>query len=341
MKKNYAAWKIDHQDLLVATTNRDKLLFVARYGVLAPSLHNVQPWAFAFTEDSIDVQFDKSRLLDSSDPTMRESAISLGACVQNIVEAADACGFETKVSTTIKSAHEISATITFDKLRSRDFDDEKLKCIEHRVSDRSIYDQKEIPKSSLRAIERAYPDESVKIVAATGRTTKDLIIDLTMQAMNFAFRSPEFKKELSHSLHHNWTRRYSGMPGFTSNVYGLRSLILPYGVKYGRSIDTQINHEKRVLASASAFVLIFSKGDVLKYWLDAGRAYEAVLLMTTKLGLSNSTHAACVEAMDFHTQIEDAVSTKWRLQAVVRVGYGSDKIRHSPRYPLQSSITGA
>jgi hypothetical protein len=45
-----------------------------------------------------------------------------------------------------------------------------------------------------------------------------------------------------------------------------------------------------------------------------------------------------VEAADFHTDIEQLLGTKERLQAVMRIGYSNARPVHSKRLPLEQLL---
>src|SRR6478735_8471342 len=51
--------------------------------MLAPSLHNSQPWEFTVHADGLDVRADRTRHLTSIDPSGRELVQSVGAALFN------------------------------------------------------------------------------------------------------------------------------------------------------------------------------------------------------------------------------------------------------------------
>ncbi len=71
------------------------------YGVLAPSIYNSQPWKFVVdgARGSIEVQADSSRTRPGDiDPNQRDLYLALGACIENMVLAAPALGYEIELS---------------------------------------------------------------------------------------------------------------------------------------------------------------------------------------------------------------------------------------------------
>jgi hypothetical protein len=69
------------------------------YGVLAPSIYNSQPWKFSIDPKlgMIEVYPDKERAgPETLDPRRRDLYLALGACVEHMVLAAPALGYEIK-----------------------------------------------------------------------------------------------------------------------------------------------------------------------------------------------------------------------------------------------------
>lgn len=76
------------------------------YASLAPNAHNSQPWRIRYHKDTqlFTLIFDTRRALPQTDPTHRESYISLGAFLENLRQAANALGFSTDIEITAKPA---------------------------------------------------------------------------------------------------------------------------------------------------------------------------------------------------------------------------------------------
>lgn len=64
----------------MAASLSEKLHFLLRYAILAPSGHNSQPWLFKIVGNNniIEVYADRSRALPLVDPDERELIISCG-----------------------------------------------------------------------------------------------------------------------------------------------------------------------------------------------------------------------------------------------------------------------
>ena len=59
--------------------SRDQLRFCLRYAVMAPSIHNTQPWRFRLGEDDVELWADAERAVPVVDPLGRERVVSCAA----------------------------------------------------------------------------------------------------------------------------------------------------------------------------------------------------------------------------------------------------------------------
>ena len=54
-------WEVNEEELPAKGESEDKLKFLLRYAILAPSSHNSQPWKFSVRGNEIRVYADKTR----------------------------------------------------------------------------------------------------------------------------------------------------------------------------------------------------------------------------------------------------------------------------------------
>jgi nitroreductase len=74
-------WDIQESAFRAAHTPAERLYFLLNYAVLAPSVHNTQPWRFQITDNVVDLYADRTRTLEATDPSGRERTISCGAAL--------------------------------------------------------------------------------------------------------------------------------------------------------------------------------------------------------------------------------------------------------------------
>ena len=328
-QSNYALWLIDSRVIPAAVDERIRL--ACTYGLLAPSVHNIQPWRFEIRDRQVLLRVDLERQLKHGDPTGRQIWISLGCCLENILLATPALGLEV-VSMTLQPDETTAAVIN---LQDKPAGDRSvLKYLIGRRSNRSLFSPKPVSVDELKKLAVNWQSDSVQIIATADKAALKLVADLTARGIAMALNLPDFKRELGHLLRPNWTKAHDGIPGFALNLGWLRSAFEPARIRYAPVAKTEAKTERQRLLASGGLVMVFTKGDTKQFWLEAGRAYERAAIMATELGLDQSTTAAAVEAPDFHKEIEAYFDTPYRLQTIMRIGYDGAEAAHSPRRSL-------
>lgn len=326
-QSNYQAWSVSLPTNAVDLDMPKKLELIAKFGLLAPSVHNTQPWQFSFGDDSITVSFDPNRKLAEGDATGRQLWISLGCCVESLVIAAAALGLKAAISSSgdvvvikFAAAEPVNAGL--------------LDLLKQRRSNRNYFETKAVHASLLKQIESAWQSDDVKVQSTSDPQILHLVADLTSRGIQMALSLPAFKNELVHLFRNNLTRQSDGMPGFVfgSNLIG--SLVNPFRFKWLDVSASEAKAERQRMLASGGLILTFTSGDTKPFWLQAGRAYMRTAVEATRLGLQHSTSAAAVEAPDFHKEIEKLVGTDHRLQTITRIGYCQSSAPHSPRRSL-------
>ena len=58
-KTSLDAWNVKESDFAANASSEEKLTFLLRYAILAPSSYNTQPWNFNISGNQIDIFADK------------------------------------------------------------------------------------------------------------------------------------------------------------------------------------------------------------------------------------------------------------------------------------------
>jgi nitroreductase len=314
-----------------------KLLEYAR---LAPSVHNAQPWRFIVKGDSISLAVAPERMLDSGDPTSRESWISFGVCLEALLQAAKGLGMKAEI-TQVQGAsfNDVIATIHVTPNLS-DKQPSLLNALEKRQTYREKMESAKIPLELVKSCEQAVKDlNGVSVFFMQDKPAIRRVGEYTFKAMSLALSSPDFRHELYHFVHYNWSPSRTGMHGYTQGEGSLGSLFGKLSIKLGIGLGTKARHDQQRINDASALIFIGTKGDVPSFWLSAGRGYMRVALEVAKSGLAQGTLAAPIEAASFHEDIEKILGTSNRLQTMLRVGKAAHPVRSSPRLEVDELTT--
>jgi hypothetical protein len=305
------------------------ILSIAR---LAPSVHNTQPWKVKVEPDGLKVMLDRRRLLDHGDPTGRESYISLGIFTEACVIGLENCGF--KLAAAELKDDEVLLRTEKQSAADNSADVEALK---NRFTDRTVFKKADFSSQAIAQLNSGWHTENVEVVATSDLAIIGQTAQLTRQALLLAFSNPAFRQELTDFFVDKPSVPY-GIPLSTLGTSRLKARFVRKLINSGVNRKQEANLEYKRWSSASGLVFVLASGDSKPYWLESGRAYLRASLEIQKLGLSQATSAAVVEAADFHEDIERLLGTQKRIQCVMRVGRGSKKLRPSGRLSPQQLI---
>ena len=147
--------------------------------------------------------------------------------------------------------------------------------------------------------------------------------------------NPEFRKELSRFIKPNTTNSYFGMPGFTLGIpllisYFASRLIKKFNLsKLSKKQDTELLTEH-----TPVIFIINSEKDGQSDWLEAGKIMENIWLTCTKQNLCCSPMAGAVQIPEYRKAVQKLLNTNFYPQVIIRCGYTSQQVRHSPRFPF-------
>jgi hypothetical protein len=310
------------------------------YARLAPSVHNAQPWRFIVNGDLISLAVAPERMLDSGDPTSRESWISFGVCLEALLQAAKGLGMKAIIAQVQgASFDDVIATVQITPATS-----EKQPVILDALKKRQTYREKmepaEVPSDLIQRCEEAVKElDGVSVFFMQDKPSIRQVGEYTFKAMSLALSSPDFRHELYHFVHYNWSPSRTGMHGYTQGEGSFGSIFGKLSIKFGLGLSTKARHDQQRINDASALIFIGTNGDVPSFWLSAGRGYLRVALEVTKSGLAQGTLAAPIEAASFHEDIEKMLGTSARLQTMLRVGKAAHSVRSSPRLEVDELTT--
>lgn len=304
---------------------------IAYYGSLAPSVHNIQPWEFSIENESITIQPSSVRTIDAGDPVGRQTWISIGACAENMIVAAENLGFATTIEQKGKS---IKLCFT----RQKHASNIPLAAIKKRYTDRSVYSGKALEKAKLAEIQGAANIRGIQTVVTDDTEIIKLVGKLVAKGISMALSNPAFRTELSEYINKPGSKRKVGISAESLLLNQARGRFEALKVRKGLGVKNESKSELESWGTAPALILTFSDGDAQKDWFNAGRAYQRAGLTATHLGLQQATSAAVVEALDFHEDVERKIGTKKRLQTVMRIGNSTAKPAYSPRIDVADLI---
>jgi hypothetical protein len=271
-------------------------------------------------------------MLESGDPTSRESWISFGICLEAILQSAKGLGMKAEIieiqSTSLANS---IATVRITPNSSRQ-QPAILKALKSRHTYREKMEPTKLPSNLIENCERAIKDlKGVNVFFMQDKNQIKHVADYTLKAMSLALGSPDFRHELYRLVHYNWSPARTGMHGYTLGEGMLGSVFGKLSIKLGLGLSMKARHDQQRVNDASALVFLATDGDVPSFWLRAGQGYMRVALEIAKSDLAQGTLAAPIEAASYHEDIEKMLGTPARLQAMLRIGKAKHSVRSSPR----------
>ena len=233
-------WKIDASEFYALKSFSERMHFLVRYAVLAPSSRNTQPWAFSIVDDGVHVYADYTRRLPAVDPHDRELLMSVGAAITNFRVAAAHFGFRTDVryaaratSTEPVAFIEVVATSWPDAALGALFD-----AIPKRHTNRQMFNGKPLgPRSLSRLYDLldAFP-ETLHLVLPDERQHA---AELTEYAERLQMERPELRAEIAQWIRVDGQASTDGLP---ASAFGVPRLLAAGASWFVRRFSVALLH---------------------------------------------------------------------------------------------------
>jgi molybdopterin/thiamine biosynthesis adenylyltransferase len=326
--------KINTKDFPSKKGIAERIKFLLKYVVLAPSTHNTQPWVFHIDNNRLTIEADPDRILPVSDPMQREMYISLGAALENTLIAAGRFKLSTDVKFTERNGV-CSINIDFfegKKAYLPDLFDE----IERRFTDRSLFQQRALPSRVVQMLQKLPIDEDCSLYVLTDDTIKSNLAEALASAASKTMQNELFRKELAYWIRNNFTKLSDG---FSIGLPDIQSLLAPFLMhEFNLENPSEQSREAIMLHHSSGVICISTKEDTLTAWIKAGQLFERTVLQLGTLGVHHSIHAAMIEQDGARKKLASALKTTQFPQVFLRVGYSKLPIIYSPRRDVAETI---
>jgi len=312
----------------------DKLAYILRYAVQAPSSHNSQPWLFRPAGEAFDLYADRTRALPVVDPDDRELVMSCGAALFHLRTAATHYCYETKVELLPEPADaDLLARIELGEYRPPTYEENLLFwAIANRRTNRHAFDPTPPPAELIHELEAAAAAEGAWLAHISGEEAREAIRDLVVEADIRQLEDHHFRRELAAWIHPNRSKARDGMPAYALGLPALLSGIGPLVVRtfdIGRGVAAR---DRKLLNGSPSLFVLGTDEDGTADWLRAGQALDHVLLRATQDGVSASFLNQPVELPDFRPSAAGLSGRGGFAQAILRMGYGPEPPA-TPRRP--------
>jgi hypothetical protein len=330
-----ACWQVRAADFPATASRSEQLSFLLRYAILAPSLHNTQPWLFAVLEDGFELYADRTRALPVIDPEDRELTIGCGAALLNLRVALRAFGYEEEVDLFPDPADgDLLARIRVRLGGSPTSEDMLLfRAIPQRHTNRQPFAPRAVPAALALALEGEADDEGAWLCLVKGEHAQMEIAELIRGAELMLWQDRRYRRELAAWMHPRRRRYGDGIPGYARGLADLESFLGPAGphTRAGEEEVAELGQTLPLLA------VLGTDGDSQTDRVAAGQALERVLLRAQADGVTASFLSQPVELQELRPRLRELLGHHGFPQLVVRLGFGPS-VKPTPRRPLSDVL---
>lgn len=338
-KSSLSGWNVKESQFPKNGKIESKIKHLIRYGILAPSGHNSQPWKFFIDKNVLEIWPDYKRRRESVDPDDRELFISLGGASSNIEVAANFFGmiFE-KEYVVEEKADRIFVRYTFREGKRQSQERELFMAITKRLTNRGDYEEKPIPKEELKKIEKEYSNETTGLVIITDKNIKNKLGELIYKSNRVWFKSKELVEELESWLRDDVEISKDGLPTGVLNLYKVAVNLKYFLAKDSEGVMNRALKEKELAIRSGALMVVTSKIDGVEHWIKTGEVYQKVLLKLTQMGIAQAYFNAVIELKTQRKNLATLLGIKGKPQMMLRLGYSQTKAPHSPRRSVEEVL---
>ena len=326
-----APWTIDESEFPVTSPMAERLRFLIRYALLAPSSHNTQPWQFRINDDRIDVFMDERRWLKVADNDRRELHISIGCALENLLIAAQHFGLVHRTDYLPDQDNPLhAASVRMSEggqpLRSPSHDLFPMIAVRH--TNHGEYDGRAVPSDILNRLRGCSDDASVTVLLTADEIIKQKVDGLVVRADAIEFADPAFREELGYWI---------GKGAFGTSW--LMSKIGKLAVTYANLGASIARKDSAVLMSSPVLGLISSEKNDRVTQIRVGQTYQRLSLLAAVSGLWCQPMSQLLQVDEIKQEISQLqANPAWFPQHPFRLGFADPEKHHTPRRAVEEVL---
>ena len=319
-----AEWRISETEYPASGAVADRLRFLVRYAILAPSGHNTQPWLFRLAGDRLEVIADRTRALPVVDPHDRALVISCGAAIGVLRAALRHFGHSGEIEWLPGGDDpDLLARVGLGSPNQPDAAEEaRFQAITRRRSTRLAFADEPLPPGLAEELLALAGADGTELALLTEPDRKAAVAALVAEGDRAQFADPAFRRELAAWVH---SRRAASRDGMSGAAFGMPDILSGVGGLVIRTFDMGAGigaKDEQIATRSPALLAVATPGDTARDWLAAGIAHVTLLLEATARGLTAAYVNQPVEVEPLRPRLREVAGVAGLPQLLLRIGRG-------------------
>lgn len=343
-------WSVSPEAYPESGSDEDRLRYLLRWTILAPSGHNTQPWLFRIRDGELEVRPDWTRALPVVDPTDRELVMSCGCALFHLRIALRRFGHYGEIRVpvdqrgadylaTVRHVPEVLARVRLGEDHEPSPEELRLfRSIKERHTNRQRYHDRPVEDGLLEELRAAAREEGAWLHVVRSSERRGALAELIAEGDRIQGANPSFRRELAAWIHPNRSRSRDGMPGYAFGIGDLVSYAGPLVVRTFDWGDRRAAEDRELAEGSPVLAVLGTDRDTPAAWTSAGQALDRVLLRAAADGVSGSFLNQPVELPEMRPRVTDLLERDGWAQVVLRMGYGPAVEQPTPRRPVSEVL---
>lgn len=343
--------KINLDDFHAISSKEEKIKFLLKFAILAPSTHNSQPWLFKIKNNSCEILYDPKLSIPNADPEGRDLFISIGCAIENLILVSRYFGVFDSLSYRLSSNSNLVAEVGFKNLDTVDSQvnpnlERLVRMILARINARGIFLDKPIPLDTLAALSAVLNHEREEYdldhLSIDFIKEKEKIIGLaklTGEGIEIAYESKNFRKEMSNWFRNSFTFKKDGLPGYALKMPALVSLFFSTLVRFVNIGKKLASLNVKSISSAPLVCIISANQDEKPLiWVKTGRLAQRLMLEFNIIDYNTSIFVASIEMGETYKKVQYLTGITKRPQFFFVTGKIDSLHKPTPRFAVDERI---
>lgn len=308
-----------------ADSMRERLRFLLRYALRAPSTHNTQPWIFKLSDDYLEVFADSARALHALDPNGREWTMSVGAAIDHLRLAMVCHLLEPTIEVLPDPArpHLVARVSCLSETVPTSDDLAAFGQTFRRATFRGEFEGKEVTDGLKASLARQVDDTTAGIVFVQENEMRDRLSQMVQSGCEDRLAEEDCLKEAVEWVRMA-TRATDGIPVSALGMGAIGTATAPLLKAGHRFQPTSGYREARQVTEAPALAIVCTRGDDPRDWVYAGMALSRLALAASAYGVRCSYYLQPIQDEDFRLELTESTKALGFPQIVVRLGYAPE-----------------